>query len=98
MLGRAYSIDLNVPADGVGTPGPGDDIWRARKVPLQFLLWVTPDQGYIVSGGYCNFEFEKYRADDGKDYWRLTKWWDHTTGAGRGAEPASLGRVLALYH
>jgi hypothetical protein len=101
MLEQAYSIALEIPTENVGTPGPTDDIWRADNISPNLLLYTTPDSGFIVNAGYCNFEFKKYRAEDGKDYWRLTKWWDFTTAPstmGRlGVAPTSLGRVLALY-
>ena len=54
--------------------------------------------GFIANQGYCNFEFEKYVGAEGREYWRLTGWWDNThTYFDAAAEPASLGKVLALY-
>ncbi|HUU57603.1 MAG TPA: hypothetical protein VMW93_09690 [bacterium] len=55
---------------------------------------------YIADCGYCNFQFERYDGEGGKKFWRLTKWWDNTAAsydANPALEPASLGRVLALY-
>jgi hypothetical protein len=101
MLELAYSISLAIPTENVGTPGPTDNIWRADNITPYFLLYPTADSGYIVNAGYCNFEFEKYRDKDGKDYWRLTKWWDFTglsyTASAAGAAPTSLGKILAMY-
>ena len=99
MFRRAYSINLSITTSGVGTPGENETTYKAENVNISLLVMVTELNGYIANGGYCNYEFERYEAS-GKKYWRLTKWWDRTSeffDGYPGLEPASLGRVLALY-
>ena len=101
MLVETYSIDLFIPWQNVGTPPAGATVYEVENVNIDLTVMETAENGYKVGGGYCNFEFEKYRANDGKDYWRLSKWWDFTAyggGASDGIEPRSLGRILALYY
>ena len=98
MFENAYSISLDIPTDSVGTPPANASVWRADNITPYLLLYDVPGEAYTIGGGYCNFEFEKYKGSDGNDYWRLKTWWDFTSSAGRNAAPASLGHVLALYH
>jgi len=101
MLVEAYNISLTIPLNNVGTPPAGATVYTVDNVNIDLTVMETAENGYKVGGGYCNFEFEKYRGKDGRDYWRLRKWWDFTTGAGGasdGTAPTSVGRILALYH
>jgi hypothetical protein len=100
MFTKAYSIDLKIPTGRVGTPGENETTYLAENVSISLLVMVDELNGYIADGGYCNFEFERYEAVSGKKYWRLINWWDRTSqayDANPGVEPASLGKVLALF-
>jgi hypothetical protein len=81
MFEQAESISLSIPIDKVGTPLPEADTHRADNISIYLLIYQTPDSGYKVETGYCNFEFEKY-YDGGKAYWRVVRWWDFTTAPG----------------
>ena len=100
MFGQAYSINLSIHTGRVGSPGENETTYKAENVTISLLVMIDELNGFIADGGYCNFEFERYDAASGKKYWRLTGWWDRTSesfDAYPGVEPASLGRVLALY-
>jgi hypothetical protein len=100
MYNQAYSIDLSITTTGVGTPGENETTYKAEKIPISLLVMITELSGYIADGGYCNYEFERYDAS-GKKYWRLTAWWDRTSGSFDGypgVAPTSLGRVLAVFY
>lgn len=83
MFQKAYSINLSIPTARVGEPGPTETTFRADNISITLLVMVDELDGYLADQGYCNFEFEKYKNQEGKDRWRLTKWWDRT------AEPAA---------
>ena len=100
MLVEAYGIDLDIAWENTGTPPAGAPVYTVEKVNIDLTVFETAENGYTADG-YCNFEFEKYRANDGRDYWRLRKWWDFTGsggGASDGMMPWSLGLILALYY
>ena len=99
MFSQAYSISLSIPTNRVGTPAENETKYKADNVSISLLVMIDELDGFIVDGGYCNFEFERYEAA-GKKYWRLTTWWDRTSQSYDeypGASPASIGKVLALY-
>jgi hypothetical protein len=100
MFRKAYSIDLAIPTGHIGEPASGAETYRAENVTISLLVMVDELNGYIANQGYCDFEFEKYKGADGRDYWRLTYWWDGTATAcdEPAVEPTSLGSVLAIYH
>ncbi|MGD8717653.1 MAG: hypothetical protein PVH29_02415 [Candidatus Zixiibacteriota bacterium] len=99
MLELAYSIDLAIPTGGISQPEPGAETYRAENVTMSLLVMVSELNGYIANQGYCDFELEKYTNQAGQARWRLTGWWDNTrTNFDAGADPASLGRVLAMYY
>jgi hypothetical protein len=100
MFREAYSINLSITTNTVGTPGANETTYQADYVKISLLVMVTELNGFIADGGYCNFEFERYEAASGKKYWRLAKWWDRTSQHGDeypGLSPASFGKVLAMY-
>jgi hypothetical protein len=100
LLERANWVSFDIRTSGLGEPAPNETTYRAENVSIKLLVMVDALNGYIADTGYCNFEFEKYRSEGGADYWRLTEWWDYTSVTGDeapGLEPASLGRILALY-
>lgn len=78
MFQKAYSISLTIPTARVGEPEPSETTFRADNVPINLLVMVDELNGYLANTGYCNFEFEKYKNQEGKDRWRLRKWWDFT--------------------
>ena len=101
VLVRAYSINLSIPTNRVGTPGENETKYKADEITIRLLVMVGELNGFIAKEGYCNFEFERYEGASGKKYWRLTGWWDRTSeffDAYPGVAPSSLGRVLALYY
>lgn len=101
MFAKAYSIDLKIPTTRIGTPGKNETTYFAENINLSLLVMLDSLNGYIAQQGYCNFEFERYEAAAGKKCWRLTGWWDRTSqgyDANPGAEPSSIGRVLAIFY
>jgi len=102
MFTKAYSISLTIPTGNVGTPRENETEYRADKIPISLLLMVDELNGYLADQGYCNYEFESYDSEAGKKCWRLTGWWDLTSGEpadGRlGVEPTSFGKLLAMYY
>jgi hypothetical protein len=100
MFDQAHSIDLAIPTGSIGNPAEGAQTYKAENVTISLLVMVDELNGYIVNQGYQDFEFEKYAGAEGRDYWRLTGWWDNTHmyfDDSAGAAPSSFGRVLALY-
>jgi hypothetical protein len=98
---KAYAISFTIPAGETGTPGPNESPYKADNINIKLLVYVDELNGYLVDGGYCNFEFEKYRSEAGADRWRLTKWWDNTSvsyDANPRVSPTSVGRVFALFY
>jgi hypothetical protein len=78
MFQKAFTISLTITTAGVGKPEPEATIYTAENITIKLLVMVDELNGYIADWGYCNFEFEKYQNEAGKDRWRLTKWWDNT--------------------
>ena len=100
MFYQAYSVNLSIPTSGVGEPGENETTYKADNVRISLLVMVTELNGFLADKGYCNFAFERYETEKGEKYWRLTGWWDRTSGfldGYPGANPTSLGRVLAMY-
>jgi hypothetical protein len=101
MFTKAHSISLSMPTGEVGTPGENETTYRADKISVSLLVMVDELNGYIADNGHCNYEFESYTSEAGKKCWRLTKWWDRTSGAPAdvrlGAAPTSLGKILSLF-
>ena len=100
MFILAYSISLAIPTKGVGTPAESETTYQADNISLSLRVMVDELSGYVADKGYCNYEFERYAGKEGKKYWRLTGWWDHTSVAydgHPGVEAASLGRVIASF-
>jgi len=98
---KAYSVSLTIPTANVGEPDPNQTTYKAENINIKLLVMVDEINGYIADAGYCNFAFERYESEGGKNLWRLTKWWDNTAtygDANTGVAPTSLGRVLALYN
>ena len=97
---KAYSVSLTIPTASVGEPDPNATTYKAENINIKLLVMVDEINGFIADAGYCNFAFERYDGKEGEKLWRLTKWWDNTAAsydANPALEPASLGRVLALY-
>ena len=100
MYTNAYSISLTIPTAGFGEPAPSEETYKAENISIKFLVMVDEENGYLADHGYCDFEFERYDGEEGRKFWRLTKWWDRTatsSDANPGVSPASFGKVLALY-
>jgi hypothetical protein len=93
MFDKAYSISLSIPRDKIGKPKEGVTYFDVKKNPLDIVVMVNELSGYQANQGYCDFGFG--RQADGK--WRMANWYDHT-GADYGDSPATLGKILALYH
>ena len=99
MFNGAYSINLSISTGRVGEPAPEENTYRADNIDLALLVMVDEKRGYLAQG-YCAFEFEKYRDEQGRDPWRITKWWDKTEGGGEapaGVERVPLWYILSLY-
>jgi hypothetical protein len=100
MFVGAYSVSLTIPAANVGKPDPNATTYRAENIRIKLLVMIDDINGFLVDHGYCNFEFERYEGAGGQKLWRLTKWWDNTSGAADanpGVSPASLGKILSLF-
>jgi hypothetical protein len=101
MLQMAYSASFFVFVEPLCAPGENETTYRADNVQISLLVMVDECNGFKIDKGSCDFAFEKYAGERGKDYWHLTGWWDHTSECFDeypGAAPGSLGRVLALYY
>jgi hypothetical protein len=99
MFNRAYDISLSIHAGGVGEPAPEENTYNAGNVELSLLVMADEKSGYLADG-YCHFEFEKYKDEQGRELWRITKWWDKTEGGGAapaGVERVPLWYILSLY-
>ena len=100
LFEKAYSISLMIPTASVGTPAPNQTTYNVENINVKLLVMIDEVNGYLADSGYCNFRFERYESESGKKLWHLTKWWDNTAAprdANPGVEPASLGRILALF-
>ena len=100
MFVGAYSINLSIPTGGVGEPGPEETTFYANNVELSLFVAVDEKSGYVADEGYCHFEFEKYKNKQGRDVWRLTRWWDDTEGGADeppGFEHVPLWYILSMY-
>jgi hypothetical protein len=100
MFNGAYAIDLSIPTGGIGEPGPEETTFSAHNVEVCLLVLVGEKSGYVADEGYCHFEFEKYKDNEGRDRWRLTTWWDETEGGPEGPpgiEHVPLWYILSLY-
>ena len=101
MFTNAYSISLTIPTAGVGEPAPSEETYKAENISIKLLVMVDEVNGFIADTGYCDYQFERYDGEEGRKFWRLTKWWDWTamqSDGYPGLAPASFGRVLALYY
>jgi hypothetical protein len=100
LFGRAYSVNLWIPTGGIGTPGENEATYEADNVKISLLVMVSELKGYIADNGYCNFAFEVYYNEQKEKRWRLVGWRDFTSvyaDAAPGLEPASLGKIMAMY-
>ncbi|MEE9455985.1 MAG: hypothetical protein V3W11_02400 [bacterium] len=101
MLHTAYSISLFVPVGSLREPGENETTYKAENVTISLLVMVDEVNGFKIDKGFCDFAFEAYYNERKEKRWRLTKWWDHTSGGYdeyTGGAPGSLGSVLALYY
>lgn len=100
MFAKANQISLSIETAEVGEPAREETEYLAENVPAELLVMVDELNGFIAEST-PTFAFESYRTEGGEKYWRLTKWWDRTSDgydANPGLEPASLGKVLAMYY
>lgn len=100
MFNRAYSVNLWIPAERAGTPGPGETGHKAGNIPISLLVMVDERNGFIADNGHCDFAFKVYYNEQKEKRWRLTEWWDFTSEYADGTPglvPASLGQILAMY-
>ncbi len=79
MFQNAYNIDLNIPTSRVGEPEPEENTFLAENINISLLVMIDELNGFIAEKGYCNFEFEKFKNEQGQDRWRLKNWWDRTS-------------------
>ncbi len=101
MFNRAYAITLSIPTGRVGEPEPEETTYRAGDVSVSLLVMVDELNGLKIDEGFCAFAFEAYYNEQKEKRWRLTGWWDFTSGGydeSTAVTPVSLGRVLALYY
>jgi hypothetical protein len=79
---------MSIDKRNVGDPRPAETTFRADNIKVNLI--VNEDELKVSSyERYGHVEFEKYRADAGENYWRVTKWWERG-GPGYGEYPASL--------
>ncbi|MEE9456999.1 MAG: hypothetical protein V3W11_07610 [bacterium] len=100
MFGKAYSISLSIETDNVGQPRPEETEYLAENVPVELLAMLNELDGYITYGT-STFDFERYLAEGGGKYWRLTEWQDgsrYHDEAPAALRPATLGTVLAVFY
>jgi hypothetical protein len=95
----AYSVSLTIKTAGVGEPAPEENAYYADDVGLSLLVMADEERGYLARG-YGAFAFEKYRDEQNRELWRLSKWWDKTEHGGEapeGVEPVPFWYILSLY-
>jgi hypothetical protein len=93
IFDKAYTISLSIPRDKIGKPKEGVTYFLVEKNPLDILVMVDELNGYQANQGYCDFGFGQQANGE----WRMANWHDYT-GAHNADEPATLGKILALYH
>jgi hypothetical protein len=79
MFQNAYNIDLKIPTSRVGEPGTKETTFLAENINISLLVMISELNGFIAQDGYCNYEFEKFKNEQGEDRWRLKNWWDRTS-------------------
>jgi len=75
LFETAYYISMSIDKRNVGDPRPAETTFRADNIKVTLIVKETELEGFTYER-YGNVEFEKYRADAGVNYWRITKWWD----------------------
>ena len=97
---KAFRVSLSITTDNVGEPRPEETEYQAENVPAELLAMIDELNGFIADSA-STFEFERYVAEGGGKYWRLTEWqdrgrfYDEAPAAG---VPSTVGRVLALFY
>jgi hypothetical protein len=100
MFKKAHTIQLSISTGSVGEPRPEETEYYVENVPAELLVMINELDGFIAESA-STFEFERYLAEGGGKYWRLTEWrdggryYDEAPAAGR---PSTIGRVLALFY
>ncbi len=100
MFKKAHTISLSIGTGSVGEPRPEETEYQAENVPAELLVMLDELNGYIANSA-STFEFERYLAEGGGKHWRLTEWQDrgrYCDEAPAALEPATLGRVLAVFY
>jgi len=100
LLGGAYALDFAISTEGLGEPGPGATLHEAENITLTLRVMVNELESYLADQGSVDLEFESYISANGKKYWQLKTWRDHTYPpyGDLGVERASLGKILAIYY
>jgi len=101
MFNRAYSISLFVPVGPLREPGENETTYKAENVTISLLVMVDEVNGFKIDKGFCDFAFDAYYNERKEKRWRLTGWWDFTSGGydeRAAVAPGSLGKLLALYY
>ena len=101
MFNKAYSISLFVPVGPLREPGENETTYKAENVTISLLVMVDEVNGFMIDKGFCDFAFEAYYNEQKEKRWRLTGWWDFTSGGydeSAAVAPGSLGKLLALYY
>ncbi len=101
MLNMAYSISLFVRVGPLHEPGENETTYKAENVTISLLVMVDEVNGFMIDKGFCDFAFEAYYNEQKEKRWRLTGWWDFTSGGydeSAAVAPGSLGKLLALYY
>jgi hypothetical protein len=80
LFETAYSISMSIDTRNVRDPGPAETTFRADNIKVTLIVKETELKGFTYER-YGHVEFEKYRADAGENYWRITKWWDRARPA-----------------
>ncbi len=100
MFKKAYSISLSIGTGSVGEPRPEETVYQAENVPAELLAMLDELNGYIANSA-STFAFERYVAEGGGKYWRLTEWQDrgdYYDEAPAAGSPSTIGNVLAVFY
>lgn len=99
LFEKAPFISLTLEIRIIARPKPEENTYRADYVKVKLIVMLD-ELRWFVREGYSRVGFEKYADKNGKNYWRITAWWDRTGGGyGEYLAPTapSPGTALATF-
>ncbi|MGD8718714.1 MAG: hypothetical protein PVH29_07815 [Candidatus Zixiibacteriota bacterium] len=93
LFSQTYELSLDNGWNSIGSPGAGEQTYYAYTVALSLTVMVTPNDGFLIDDGVCDYEFGAPEPGS----WTLTAWYDRSRECGC-LEPTTLGVLLARYY